>query len=110
MPELRIYNSDGAYFRLHLSANDAIRAAVELRKLNMGLTYYGENPMISNNINAFDAVELLLDKCDICLKRFKPSKTCTIAPIKEEKEVVKQIKSSNTITLDEYLTKISGFM
>lgn len=109
MPELRIYTQSDGYFRLYLTKENAIRAIVELRKLNMGLTFHGESHMISYNISAFDDVETLLDTKELCVKRFKPIKA-SYTSIIPEKEIKEHKVSNNTITLNEYLIKIAGFM
>lgn len=56
----------GGYFRLKLhSEDDAIRVAIQLRRLGMGLCYYRGQNMVSWNYLAYDSVIKTLAKVNI---------------------------------------------
>lgn len=111
MPEFRVYNADGGYFRLHMMSADALRAAVELRASGLGLTIHEDSPIITHKIAEYDAIETKMDECGLCQKRFKQLKTA-YKPATIPEKAVKELKNSggNTITLEDYLTKIAGWM
>lgn len=74
LPELRIngiYGPHGGYFRLKLSSeNDAIKAAISLRHLGLGLSYRKGLHIETSTFKPYDIIIKTLEKNGLCRNAF----------------------------------------